>query len=106
VVTDAHVDGAGRLLVTGVFEAPTLAVGGHTVTSAGSSDALVAAIDADGRVLSVQSHGGTGVDAGSAIVASPSALYLLGHVNGPADCGDGAGDPAAQNAFLRRLSLP
>ena len=101
----AHVGASGRIFVTGELGGPMLDVGGHTVTSAGSSDVLIAEIGNDGTVLSAQSLGGPGGDGGRAVVATPSSLYLLGHVDGR-ECDDGPGDPSMQDTFLRRLPLP
>ena len=70
------VDGSGNALVAGVFRG-TAEFGAATLTSAGSFDAFVAKVDAQGNVVWAERAGGSGFDESHAIAVDGAGNALV-----------------------------
>ncbi|WP_437499024.1 hypothetical protein [Sorangium sp. So ce1099] len=90
-VTGAALDGAGGLVVAGWFGGQVSLGGGATLTSTGSTDALVAKLDAgSGGVLWSEALGNASAQDASAVALDAAGnIALLGHYRGAVDLGGG-----------------
>ncbi|WP_437954646.1 hypothetical protein WME76_24075 [Sorangium sp. So ce119] len=107
-VTGAALDGAGGLVVAGWFGGQVGLGGGATLTSAGSTDALVAKLDAgSGGVLWGKALGNASQQDASALALDAAGnIVLLGHYRGVVDLGGGlmtSFSEFAMSRFLARL---
>lgn len=82
--------GGDHLYLTGSFEGtinfntPSEQTS-NTLVSAGGQDAFVAKYDLDGNFVWAKRAGGTGADAGTALAANSSELYVTGYFSGTAN---------------------
>lgn len=84
------IDAAGRVLATGSFSG-TADFGEEALTSAGSFDVPLVALDASGAFERVAAFGSAGFDVGYGLAAGPSgAIALMGSSGGPIDFGGGS----------------
>lgn len=82
-------DATGNAYVTGHFESTDAVVDGKTVPNAGSYDVFTAKFAPDGRLLWVQTAGGSGYDYGHGIAVDPRGdVVVTGAVQGPAAFGE------------------
>jgi hypothetical protein len=58
VANSVSIDASGNVLVTGVFQSPTITFGTTTLTNAGSNDMFIVKYDGSGNVLWAKSAGG------------------------------------------------
>jgi hypothetical protein len=79
-------DGAGNVLVGGVFYSPVAAFGASSFTNLGNADVFLAKFDAAGTLLWARQAGGTGEDTASGVaVAADGSAYLVGALGGNAN---------------------
>ncbi len=84
---DIAVDPAGNSYVVGTTS-QTVSFGKTTLTSAGSTDVLVAKLDPDGKFVWATSAGGTGDDLGKALTLDAAGnVYITGGFSGTATFG-------------------
>ena len=83
------VDSSGNTYVTGYFQ-ETVNFGGGNITSAGSSDIFVLKLDSSGKLLWVNTYGGTGDEAGIHFsIDSSGNIYVSGNFGDTVDFGGG-----------------
>lgn len=87
LVIDIACDASGNNIITGHFEG-TVNFGGGTLTSAGGTDAFVAAFDPSGTHLWSKRFGDATEQTASSVAADGSGnIILAGHFLGDIDCG-------------------
>ena len=84
-------DGSGDVITGGDFSSTVNfdpAGGSHPMTSAGSTDIFVSALDGSGRFLAARQAGGAGFDAGTGLAANAGgSIAIAGRYSGPATFG-------------------
>src|SRR5207253_2509948 len=102
--TGLAVDGSGNAFVTGSFFGTT-AIGGTTLTSAGSYDVYLAKLDPSGNVACAVGFGGAGNDVGTAIaIDGTGAATVAGQfANAAAFGGTTLTSAGGTDVFIARL---
>lgn len=102
-ISDIAVAGDGTIAVSGTF-AGTTRLGDHVVTTAGSGDALVAVLSADGAPQWAARGGAKYADAANAVAITADAVFITGGFTLRADFSgtavEGTGRHANQDVFV------